>query len=533
MEKFFGWYLSLRTSSRIALNAASSWVSTVINAVIGILLVPFLLRELGKEGYGLIVLAAVLVSFTDLVDLGLRGALRRYLAEQVAKNNRQGFNELVSSGMVFYLTAGAVLAGICILSAPWLVSVANVSQDLSPKAIFLIRWYTSTCLILAFLRPVFNAPITCNNRFDVVNAIDSVTAIVRGVGIFALISLIGSPFYSWAIANLVAEILQFSTICYFAYRIWPSLEIRWRHVRKDALRRLFALGGYMYVFQITNLLSVRADPIILTSVLGPAAVALYNPAITLVNRVRPLVNVLVDQLDPVATQYYVSGKSRELQEVLLRGTRYRLLMGVGWSVFFGVFSQSIMKIWLGESLGADYHIAAWLLSIWAVIELTNYAEGTQWPVLLGMKKMRFLVSVTAVCAVINVSASILIVSKTSLGVFGVVIPTIIIGFIYRPIIVAYCARITGMTLKRYFLESYARPMLVFLVLSVLAGVSMFIYIPSTFFSLAIFGMWLGLCWVFLCWFVGFSHGDREAFRVIIAKVFSRSTLCPKKNNIST
>ena len=63
------------TFKQIIKNIFSSWLAVLAQSGIAFFLIPFLITHLGKEGYGLVGLLGVLLGFSQIVDLGLRGAL--------------------------------------------------------------------------------------------------------------------------------------------------------------------------------------------------------------------------------------------------------------------------------------------------------------------------------------------------------------------------------------------------------------------------------------------------------------------------
>ena len=511
----------MRTSSAIAVNAFSSWVATGLQAVVGLLVVRFLLFELGKEGYGLVALVGVVVGLTALADLGIRGALGRHLAEQVAKKDPKKFNELVSSAMAFYLGVGAIVAVLCMFIAPWAARVFNVGPAWHAQAVALVRWYASFAAVLALMTPVFSAAIISNNRFDLLNYVMAGTGIVRGLALFAVLGLTGTGVFGWAGVTLACSLLSLAVLYSVAHRLNPEMRIRPSCVRRSAIRSLFSLGAYMFAFQLTGLLSVRSDPIVLASFLGPAAVAIYMPALSLAGLARPIVQTVVNQLHPLTTRYHVTGQSEQLKAALIRGTKYTVLMAIPVCVVLGVFCKAIMHVWLGEGLGDDCVIAAYVLLGWMVVDLFNYAAGAQGAVMLGMNRLKVLVWTQLPLAVVNVLASIVLVGYTPLGIVGVVLPTVVIGMFRRPFIAVYVARTCGVSAREYFRESYLMPIVVLVLITTVSLLLWWAVRPATLWSLGMCALLVGLIWSVACYKMGFNDADRESFRQLWRRMLQR------------
>lgn len=510
----------MRTSTRILLNAATQWITTGINIILGLVLVPFLITQLGQEGYGLIALLGSLASVGMFANLGLSGALSRHLAEQIAVKNDRRFNELASTALVYFLIAGSVLFLVIIVAAPLIVDLFQVSANLQQEAIFLVRWYSSIVIFLTLLQSVFTGIITSSNQFAAINTVEAVASLSKGIGLFVVLGLLGAGLIGWAAVLIVYEVLITIAFWQLTRATCPMLSLRLNLASKSAMRSLFGLGSNLFLMRLARLLGATSDPIVISAFLGPSAVATYTPALTITGSFRPLIDTLSQQMHPVATSLHVTGQVNQLQTVLTRGTRLTFLMGVGACVFLAVFSQPIMRIWLGSSLGSDYLIAAQVLFFWAIIDLTNYAAGTQWPVLLGMNRVRILTWTQVLPAILNVILSVLLVAFTNLGVIGVVIPTLVISLIRRPLLIVYTAHVCGMSSLRYFQEAYKGGVII---LGLLTGLSIVVrqwIHPDSLLTLSLCGLICAVIWAYLTWAVGLKDEDKALLHNIIYSVRS-------------
>lgn len=116
-------------------NMLSGWGLTLVRAVIALVIVPFLLHHLGVEGFGLIGLMMVIISFANVSELGLRGALGRELSEKNAKNDVVGFQSLSSTALVLHLVISILVSFLGWFLAPYFVEIFNVNQELKEMAL--------------------------------------------------------------------------------------------------------------------------------------------------------------------------------------------------------------------------------------------------------------------------------------------------------------------------------------------------------------------------------------------------------------
>ncbi len=453
----------INTRKQLVINTLTGWLGLGFRVAIALIMVPFLIEHLGKNGYGLIGLMGVIVSFSSLADLGLRQALGRELSEKVAKNDVQGFRILSSTALILYIGIALILIIPNLLLAPWFVVYFNVDSSLQSQAVLMIRIYGSISLLISFITPVFKAGLQSFLRFNTVNYITSTSGIITGT--FLLIAIKTTdlpPLLVWVFVMLLMSLLTLIML-YLLYKKWCfSGKINAEYIDVKSLRPLFQLGGYMYVLQLTNALAERSDPLIISRFFGTAGVALYNSGSRLTSILRPMILTLSTQVHPLTTKYHVNNNQDKQIKTLVLGTRYTLLLGVFASTGVFLFSEPFTKLWLYNSLGADYSIVVRVMQLWSITNLLDYAGAMQWPLLLGMKKLKFALAVYVPSALLNLAISIYLVKYTNIGILGVLVGTLVVGIIRRPIVIVYVCRLIDLPIRKYLTTAYIPPFILML-----------------------------------------------------------------------
>jgi len=501
----------LKTSHRIVLNTITTWTAIAVNIIVSFIVVPFLLNRIGIEGYGLIALTWALISFSLFADLGIGTSLSRNLSEQLAKKNTKRFNELFSSGFFIFLMIGFIIALISIFLAVPLTALFQVSAASKPQAIFLIHYFVGPVICISFMNFVFASILSCNNRFDLISSIDTASSIFRGIGILIVLSFTDTGLYGWALVSLTSRLLSLVSLYWAACRTGPEFRIRIRNVKTDAIKELFLTGRYIFFQQLSSIIRLKINPIILSVFLGPSAAALYKPAENISITIMPIIYSFASQLFPLATGYHTKGDIDKIKAVLFRGTRYTFLLAIPVCVILGIFAKPIIKLWLERSVGHQYIITASVVFFMVLNDLFFYAGGTQGVVLLGMNRLKFVSIMLLIFTVLNLGAAIFLVGYTSIGILGVIIPTVFSSGLYRIITTVHVVRLCRLPLKQYMLESYARPFIVFSILCLVAICFQKYFNPETFFPLLFCVFSILLIWIGLCWAIGFGRSDKREF----------------------
>jgi hypothetical protein len=98
--------------------------------------------------------------------------------------------------------------------------------------------------------------------------------ILRGVFVVLLLVFTETGLYGWSIGSLSALILACVMTYLLAKSLCPHMKIGGMRTSRRAAQALFSLGGLFFVIKLIGMLGELSDPFVLTSILGPGAVAL-------------------------------------------------------------------------------------------------------------------------------------------------------------------------------------------------------------------------------------------------------------------
>jgi len=508
----------LSVVSQIARNVSTQWLAFGIRGAIGVFLVPFLISSLGREFYGIAILIGVIISFAEVADLGLRTALGRYLSEALAKGDSAHYSRLVSSAALFWILISAFGSGVIVFFADVIVAFLNIKKSHTDDAIILLQSFGVGLLMLAFIRPIFNAVLSSHNRFDLISRAEVASAVINGAGLFLLLGPCGFGIYAWACVTLGVRAVTVLFLACMAFRLKPDLKLLPQNFSFSALREMFSLGWQLFFLQISELLSVKSNPIVLTHFLGESALSLYRPGMALVGLFRPLVMVLSQQLYPVTTRYVALDRNRELEKALFLGTRVTFSLGIGAYVVMGCFSQSIARIWLGNSLGDDYQLAGHIILGCACLELIKCSGGSVWAILVAKKRVRFWIYTQIPLSIFSLIVSVWLVSSTALGVIAVIIPVIVAWLISRVLTMIYIGYLFEFSLIKYLREAYLRPGIVLLLFIGVTSLLEINFPSDSLFELSIVLSVASSIWLFL--FLMISLRSAEV-KMIVSKMLKK------------
>lgn len=500
---------------QVGKNVLTQWVAFGINGVIGILLVPFLIATLGKDLFGIAALMGVIVTFAMIADLGLQSALGRHLADALAKNDHQRYLQFANTAFFFWASLALVVALSLFHFSESIVAFLGVGPPLFDTAVLLLKTFGIASLFLAFIQPVFSAIISSHNRFDLISRTEALASLFNGCALFLFLGPFNGGIFAWALIMLTTRILVVVIFAGTSLKRASWIRFSPLYFRSEALKELFSFGWQVFFLKLAGLLSVKADPIIISKFVGPAALALYRPALVLTGKFQPLVMVLANQLLPVTARYNATENTEALGKVLFLGTRVTFILAIGAFVLLGGFSQSITRIWLEGSLGSDYRVAGYILLGWAIIHLIQGSGGSVWPILLAKNKIRLWVYLQIPVSVLNIAGSVYLVRNTDLGIVGVVIPTIFAGLFIRFVTFFYICKVLNLRPGHYFNEAYSRPVIILILFAGVVLMLEILFPAQSFLGLIWITGLSGIVWGLLAFSVGFR---REEIQMIYGKL---------------
>jgi hypothetical protein len=113
----------------IAFSTSARWGTIAVELMLGVVMLPFNTRYLGAEDYGLWMLAASIVAYFPVLDLGYAGAMDRFIAHYRARRDARAINEIASTLFVVFAAIGTVAMLVISLVAFNAGTLFNLSAE--------------------------------------------------------------------------------------------------------------------------------------------------------------------------------------------------------------------------------------------------------------------------------------------------------------------------------------------------------------------------------------------------------------------
>jgi len=492
---------------QLILNIFTKWSNQFVNIFLGIFLIPIYLKYLGKDGFGIISLLILIVSYSSLLDFGLRSSLSRFLTEKRSEKNTKEYNQLITTSLYIYIFLSLFIITILNIFIDNIIAFFNIPLKFYSNVKFLIQYYISFNIFVSFLTPIVKAVIISHNRFDIINNIQTLSNIIYGVLIVLFLSYFKLGINGWVVASIVKILFEFFIFLWISKQIIFQVKLNLFCLKQ--ISNLLKLGVKLFVLNVMDLISIRSDPIIISHFFGPAGVALYRPGLNLSRTTNELVSAIRNQLYALTVMFQTTGENKKNILLLLNGTKFSFLFAILLNVILIIYADTIIGVWLRNLLNnSDYKIATIILMCWGIINILNSSSGTQWSILFGINKLDFLLLIQIITGIVNIIISYILVGYSHFGIIGALLPTILMGIIRRPILTIYTANVCKISPYIYFQESYLGALFVLLLLLLGSYLIKLFVRPMDIIQLIICSILTMILWGILVWLVGFTDKDK-------------------------
>ena len=330
-------------------NALWNITSIICNILLLFLGTPIIIRGLGTENYGIYVILGSIAGMLAITNLGLGEATLRYVAEYHAKNDPVSVNRVFSSTLLLYaILGGAITAAIFIFPGP-LIHLLNLTD--SPAAFTLIR-LTVLMFWLNLLGSCLLAIPKALQRYDWCAAFEFCQNLFRlGVVIGIIRSGYGLVALMWG--SLVIAFFALLVLIAVARRLVPYLAICWPGM--NGFKQVLRYGVFIFLGQMVGLLWQYGDSILLSSFIGPAAVAFFSVPMQLVGKCFQVITAGISVMFPrfAAKGGDFQSQRKEIGELYLIGTQIGLLGSIFICVPLAVMLPDFLRLWISPEFSEN------------------------------------------------------------------------------------------------------------------------------------------------------------------------------------
>jgi O-antigen/teichoic acid export membrane protein len=440
----------MASTKRFAFNVMMNWIAMAVGMVVPFFLTPFVIRNLGVTAYGIWILAVSTVSYLNILDMGLRSAVIRFVSKADAQRKPEDATSAIGAALwvrVLISAGVAVLSIVLALAFPHLFKIPSDMQRAAQITVLMCALGVAFTLISG----VFGAVLAATHRFDVLSSISAVQTLARAGGVI-LILRSGHGLVTLAYWEVTIVLLGGLATTGMALKIFPPCRVRIIRPDMAILKMIWAYSFTTFIFVIAVQIIISTDNLVVGAFLSVGMVSFYSIGGSLTSYSGQVVSAVSTTFTPMASNLEAGGKTEELQRLLLRGTQATLGLALPISLALVLRGKTFIGLWMGPQYR---EISGTVLQILIISQFFSVADGTAGSIMMAIDKHKPVAKWAVIEAVLNLGLSLVLVK--TVGIYGVAWGTsITIAFVHLAFWPRYVRKVLGVPVRIFLWEGWTK-----------------------------------------------------------------------------
>lgn len=409
-------------TKQIKKNVMLSSILRIISISVSLLIVPATINYVNSERYGIWLALSSVISILSYFDFGFAHGFRNKFTESISKGDillarKYLSTTYVSIGMLFCLIM--LLASLCNYYINWSVVLGvslELNQELQTVFQILIIFFC-----ISMVCDVFLTMLTANHQPAMSAAIKTIGSLLSLFFIIILTYTTEGNIHNLAFAyagipcifTIIVSVISFKSRFYS--HLCPSFKL----IDFSLSKNIIGKGSQFFVIMLSMMFIFQFTNIIISRILGPESVTLYNVTCKLFSIVEMAVMIILSPIWSAYTDAYTRKDFEWMKRSSIK------LEKIGWLclpvlILLIFTSPLIFNIWLGTSVKPSF-VLTLIVGIYIYCKIMGNIYMYQ---INGTGKVRLQTITYVITAVVSIPAMYYCCTKW--GLYGVVVvPTVL------------------------------------------------------------------------------------------------------------
>ena len=330
------------------MNVLSNYGTFVLYGLGNFILVGYVLRQLGKEAFGLVSLAISLTVFTHLLSTGVCQALTKHAAAAITKGDRREISELASTSLMWFVICGIIGAVAVAIMGIYLDRLFNIPPELLNTGRLAMQIMALNVLI-CFPFSTFQGVLWAHQRYDLTNVARAVAVILRVGGTILYFQLVRQGIMELIIISVLALVVERILWVVFANHVAGRITLGISRITRPAFLTLIGFGSLILVIHVANLLGYEAVKLLIGRELSLIDVGGYTVIASLALYVGTMVRSVANVIMPVASRLHAMERHETNVRLTATSTKYSMVISSAMCIMPVLLLRPFLIFWLGRA----------------------------------------------------------------------------------------------------------------------------------------------------------------------------------------
>jgi O-antigen/teichoic acid export membrane protein len=329
-------------------NIVASYLGQAWVAFMGIAFLPFYIKILGVEAYGLIGVFSLIQAWLVLLDMGITPTLNREMARFTAGSySAQGINDLLRSLELICIGIAVAIAGAIYLASGWVARDWLVADKLPLETVANALSMMAFIVALRFVEGIYRASLFGLQRQVWYNVANSLLATARQVALFAVLALLSPTIQAFFLCQIVFSLLTVVVFAWQVRRVMPTPPVR-PHFSWAAIEPVWRFASGMLGITLLALLLTQVDKLVLSKLLSLEHFGYYTLAGTVATVIYMVIGPVTQAVYPRMVELTTRGEAGTLVRIYHQTSQLITTLTAPAAALLFFYAPGVVFMWSGN-----------------------------------------------------------------------------------------------------------------------------------------------------------------------------------------
>lgn len=324
-------------------NIVANFTGSLWSALMGLAFVPFYIRLMGVESYGIVGVLVSLQGMLAILDLGLSQTMSREMAMlAVDRANSRKMADTARTLEILYWAIALGVAALIVLLSGFLAYHWLNPRHLSRNSLMQALWIMALVIGLRWPVAIYTGGLNGLQRQVVVNKLLAVFSTLQGAGALAVLHYVAPTIQAFFVWQAIVALLQVAAL---RAALWRCLDSGSGRFSKAVLHGIWRFAAGMTGTSLVATILTQTDKILLSKMLPLAAFGYYTFATTVAGVVFRIIGPVFTAYYPRLTELVSKNELRELTDAYHQGSQLMAVTVLPVTFLLAFFSKTILELW--------------------------------------------------------------------------------------------------------------------------------------------------------------------------------------------
>ena len=383
-----------------AKNLVANYAGSVWTSVASLVFIPFYVKILGVEAYGLVGFYATMQGVLTLLDMGLSTTVSRETARlSLHGNNNEEIRNLIRTLEWIYWGVGVAVILLITTCSSWIARVWLNPEHLTLEQVELAIILMGIAFAVQWPAVLYQGGLLGFQRQVWMNSVLGINATIKGIATLALLWLIKPTIIVFFASQIMTSFLHVTLMKWGLIRAVPR-ELAAPRFQYKILKDIRGFSSGVFGISLLGILLMQVDKIILSKLLSLEKYGYYMLATSIAFAFYRLVTPVFNTYYPKFTQLVEKKEFNSLKFVYHQASQMMALIVIPIATVLFFFSEDILWIWTQNQAVVEH--ASFIVSLLVVGTALNGLMSVPYALQLahGWTKLSLYVNLVSVCIMI-------------------------------------------------------------------------------------------------------------------------------------